>query len=115
MGGQVFRRVGCLWPVAGLAAGLTAALALLLLSSATRTSRVLGLPATPMLVRVAAPTQTATPAPTIAPPTANPTTDAGSSGGTILVGDLVEVFGTDGDGVRLRADLSLDGAIQGLA
>jgi hypothetical protein len=103
-----------LWPAAGLAAGLTAVVALVILAATTRTSRILRQPLMPELVRVAAPSQTSTPPPTAPAPTAAPTTAGSTSAGTILVGDLVEVFGTDGDGVRLRENPSLDGAINGL-
>ncbi len=82
--------------------------------SATRTAQVLRHPAPPALVRVPAPTPTSTAEPTVPQPTTAPTIEGDGSGQTFLVGDLVEVFGTGGDGVRLRGEPGLQAAIQGL-
>ena len=111
---DLVKRLGWVWPSVGVAAGLAGLAAVLLLGSATRAARVVRYPATPELVRVAAPTPTPTPLPTLAVATAAPTSGDGASGGTIVVGDLVEVNGTGGDGVRLRADPDLQAAIHGL-
>lgn len=111
---DLVKRVGCTWPALGLAAGFAGVAALVILSAVTRSARVVQHPATPVLVRVAAPTPTPTPLPTLPAPTAPPRTGAGTSGGTFLVGDLVEVYGTGGDGVRLRGEPGLQGAIKGL-
>jgi len=108
------KRLGCIWPVIGLAAGVAGVVALLILGAVTRSSQVLRHPATPALVRVAAPTSTPTGQPTAPQPTPVPTTAGDGSGGTYLAGDLVEVYGTGGDGVRLRAEPGLEAAIHGL-
>ena len=111
---SLVRRLGCIWPTVGLAAGSAGVVALLILGAATRAARVSQNPVTPTLVRVAAPLATPTPLPTLPAPTPAPTTGVGAPGRTFQVGDLVEVFGTDGEGVRLRADPGLEGAINGL-
>jgi hypothetical protein len=68
----------------------------------------LGAAPTPVLTVIFAPTETAVPLPTAAPESATPTATAPpASGQGIQVGDLVEVFGTGGDGLRLRADPDL--------
>ncbi len=109
------RRLGCIWPAAGLAVGVAALLALAVLGTVTRNTRVLRHPATPALVRVAAPTATSTAVPTLPQPTPAPTAVSDGSGGeTFRFGDLVEVYGTGGDGVRLRAEPGLQAAINGL-
>ncbi len=105
------KRLGCIWPAAGLAAGVAAVVALLFVGAVTRSTQVLRHPATPALVRVAAPTATSTAEPTIPQPTLVPTTVSDGSGGTFLVGDLVEVYGTGGEGVRLRAEPGLQAAM----
>jgi len=110
---QPLRDVGCLWPVVGAAAGLTSAVLLIMISAAVRGARVQQLAATPALVRVPAPTATATLEPTSVPPTPTVTDPAGG-GEEFRVGDLAEVFGTQGDGVRLRSAPSLDGTVVGL-
>jgi hypothetical protein len=109
-----FRRdVGCLWPACGAAAGLVAIIGLLGLGAATRGARAAQQIATPAVVRIPRPSPTVTPPPT-ASPTETTTAAPVEAGGPISVGDLIEVFGTSGDGVRLRSAPNLDGAILGL-
>ena len=108
------KRIGCIWPAVGFAAGVAGVVAFLALGTATRAAQVLRHPAPPALVRVAAPTATLTAEPTLAQPTTAPTTVDDGSGKTFVVGDLVEVYGTGGDGVRLRAEPGLQAAIRGL-
>ncbi len=98
----------------GLAIGAAGVVILLILGTATRATQILRHPAPPALVRVPAPTATSTAEPTIPQPTTEPTAVGDGSGEAFLIGDLVEVYGTDGDGVRLRADPGLQGAIRGL-
>lgn len=106
-------RIGCLWPVVGLAFGLTAAVALIGVGGFALRPRLATGAASPIVVRLPAPTGTPTASPTPAPaPTETPSTDR--SEGTFRVGDLVEVFGTGGDGVRLRGNPSLEGTVNGL-
>ncbi len=74
---------------------------------------------TPVLTVVLAPTDTpvpptALPSPTPLPPTATAVPPPISAGG-FRQGDLVEISGTSGDGLRLRSDPSLAGSIIGLA
>lgn len=74
---------------------------------------------TPVLTVVPAPTDTpvpptAKPSPSPLPPTATSVPPPISAGG-FTQGDLVEVSGTSGDGLRLRSEPSLAGSINGLA
>ena len=105
--------VGCLWPALGVAAGALAVVALLGLGAATRAAGVVQQIAAPAILRVPRPSPTSTPAPTQPP---EPTATAIPSGppGSIGPGDLVEVFGTSGGGVRLRSSASLEGLVNGL-
>ena len=107
------RNVGCLWPVLGVAAGIILLLALLGLGAALRAARVAQQVATPAVIRIPRPSPTPTPQPTVVP-TATATAEAAGATGPIGLGDLIEVFGTSGDGVRLRSAPNLEGAIAGL-
>lgn len=74
---------------------------------------------TPEVIIVPAPTETPvppTPIPTSTPPppTSTPVPPPAEEGG-FAVGDLVEVNGTSGDGLRMRSDPGLNGSISGLA
>lgn len=108
------RDVGCLWPALGVAAGLAAGVVFIGLGAATRSARVALVAATPAVIRVAAPTGTPTPLPTVPLPTPTVPLPSAGPGGPFLIGDLVEVFGTGGDGVRLRSAPSLGAAGVGL-
>jgi hypothetical protein len=107
-------RIGCLWPGVGAALGVGGVILLAGIGALARPGRLVLQPATPAVSRIPAPTATATPlapTPTAAAPTAVPT--GGDAG--VSIGDLVEVFGTEGDGVRLRSAPSLEGVILGIA
>ena len=74
-------------------------------------------PATAVLKVIAVPTSTPvpdtpTPQPDITP---SPTIPPNPEGGVIEVGVYVQITGTGGDGLRLRADPSLDGKVRFLA
>jgi hypothetical protein len=107
------RRIGCLWPLVGALIGLVAAIVVLGLGPVLRSGWGDQGPTSPLLVRLPAPTTTGTPAATA---TLQPTetAPAAEQGGPFQVGDLIEVFGTGGDGVRLRASPSLESQIKGL-
>jgi hypothetical protein len=111
-------RSGCAWLVGGGVLG-TLILGVFLIGIPW----VLGPPEqtfpTPVLTVVPAPTETPPPPtepPTLTPipPTATPVPPPISAGG-FSQGDLVEVSGTSGDGLRLRSDPSLAGSINALA
>lgn len=105
--------IGCLWPAIGTAAGFMAVLLVLGLGAATRAAGAAQQAAPPALIRIPRPTATASPAPTaLAPDT--PTPEVPGPTGVIQVGDLIEVFGTSGNGVRLRSAPTLDGTVNGL-
>jgi hypothetical protein len=110
---RVTRDVGCLWPLIGAAAGAVALTLLLGLGAATRAARVAQQNAAPAIVRIPRPSPTPSPGPT-AVPSETPTPEVPGTAGVILLGDLIEVFGTSGDGVRLRSDPTLDGTVVGL-
>lgn len=106
-------RIGCLWPLIGLGFGLAAGVVLLGVGGVLRGPRLAGLPVAPIVVRLPAPTAAPTPtAPAILPPTDTP--PPARSDGTFLAGDLVEVHGTEGDGVRLRSEPNLQAVILAL-
>ena len=103
------------WIAGGVAFGGLALLALVLGTGASRPAPAEGMPLAPWVTLIVAPTTTPTvpaapsttaeptPAP---PPTLDPDTDIG-----FTVGDLVEVYGTEGDGLRLRASPSLEATV----
>lgn len=109
---RVFGRAGCLWIGGATAVGVLAwggvALAGLLLRPAAL-PQVLP---TPVLTVIYAPTETSTPAPTTIALEATATATLPlSSGEGIQLGALVEVVGTGGDGLRLRAQPALNSQI----
>jgi hypothetical protein len=107
------KEVGCLWPLVGAATGIVALVLLLGLGAATRAARVAQQVAAPAVIRIPRPSPTPSPAPTSVP-SETPTAENPGPAGAILLGDLIEVFGTSGDGVRLRSDPTLDGTVVGL-
>ena len=109
---RVGKEVGCLWPALGLAVGGSAVVIVLGLGAGLRSVQAPAEPAAPLVTRISRPTSTATPEPTAVQPTVTPEPIAAP--GTIKAGDLVEVFGTNGDGVRLRSSPSLQGDVNGL-
>lgn len=106
-----------LWVVFGVMAGLVAALALMCVGPVliAGSSRV---PATPVATVLLSPTRTpiqATegPIPMFSPPTSSPSpTHPAPPAGDIRVGDMVEVYGTGGDGLRLRLDPSREAPVR---
>lgn len=107
-------RAGCLWLLGG------ALLGLLVLAAALTIVPWLAAPAevpapSPRLTVIPFPSETATPTATLtALPTAEPTatsTPPPAAGG-LSVGDLVEIRGTEGDGLRLREGAGLDAAVR---
>jgi hypothetical protein len=116
--GWAGRRAGCIWLIGGGLVG-TAILGLLvfglpLLASSAGASQV-----EPVMTVVVAPSETPTPtvpppSPTPVPPTATPTPPPAPPGG-FTIGELVEITGTGGDGLRLRSEPSLAGTTNDLA
>lgn len=107
-----------LWAVLGVLLGAIALLVLIALGYFTRQARTAMAPATPMLVLITAPTASITippPTETVEPsdtPVPSPPPEAD---GSLSPGSLVEVYGTEGDGLRLRANTGLDSKIVFLA
>jgi len=111
--GRLRRDIGCLWPTLGAAAGATAVLLLIGVGAATRAAQVAQQAASPAVVRIPRPSATPSPEPT-AVPTETATPQVLGPVGAIVLGDLIEVFGTSGDGVRLRSAATLAGTVNGL-
>ena len=108
----VFGSSGCLWLGSAAAVGVVAWIALAALGLVVRPAAFPEIPPTPILTIIFAPTATPTPPPTAIPSQASATpTFPPASGGTVRVGELVEVFGTSGDGLRLRAQADLQSQI----
>lgn len=105
--------IGCLWPIVGIAVGIVAVVGVLGVGAVTRAAQAGSQSLEPAVIRIPLPSATPSPPPTAAP-TATATQEAFGPVGAIVVGDLVEVFGTSGDGVRLRSSPDLDGTINGL-
>ena len=105
--------VGCLWPIIGAAAGAAALVLLLGLGAATRAARVAQQDAAPAVIRIPRPSPTPSLAPTVVP-SETPTAENPGPAGPVSIGDLIEVFGTSGDGVRLRSEPTLEGTVVGL-
>ncbi|HET7012077.1 MAG TPA: hypothetical protein VFI11_14980 [Anaerolineales bacterium] len=106
------RSVGCVWIGAGLAVGATAWVALAVLGLILRPSAVPAGNSTPILTIIPAPSPTPSPTPAVPSDLATPTVTApAGSGEGISVGELVEVFGTSGDGLRLRSEPDLQSQI----
>ncbi|MCK4740849.1 MAG: hypothetical protein KAS80_01050 [Anaerolineales bacterium] len=107
-----------LWAVLGILLGAIALLVLVALGYFTRQARAVVSPATPILVLITAPTASITippPTETVEPadtptPTLSPEAD-----GSLSQGRLVEVYGTEGDSLRLRDNTGLDSKIVFLA
>jgi hypothetical protein len=102
------------WAAAGAFAGVVVLALLLLLTGLARRGAE-GF-AEPVVTVLSRPTATAV---IVVPPSPTPTATVEaalpSDPGRIAVGSIIEVFGTEGDGLRLRASPGTGGAIQVLA
>ncbi len=112
------QRPGCLWASAGAVGGLIVLAAVLALTAISRGAAAPSLPAQPVVTLLPRPTATLaataqpTPMPTETPP---PAAAEDGNGGEVSVGAIVAVYGTEGDGLRLRADPTTNGTIRMLA
>jgi len=112
------QRPGCLWASAGAVGGLIVLAAVLALTAISRGAAAPSLSAPPVVTLLPRPTATVaataqpTPMPTDTPP---PDAPDDGNGGRVAVGSIVAVYGTEGDGLRLRADPSTTGTIRMLA
>jgi len=106
---------GCTWAAAGAVAGLLVLAAVLVVTGFSRRASQQMQAAAPAMTVVPrpSPTEMVPPSPT-ALPTETPQPAAAQDPGTgrIGVGLFVEVYGTEGDGLRLRASPGTSGAIQ---
>ncbi|MFA9401577.1 MAG: ABC transporter permease [Anaerolineales bacterium] len=107
-----------LWAGLGIVLGTITLFALIVLGYFTRQAQVQVPPATPILILINAPTAsiTITPPTETAEPvkTSTPTLSPETSG-SLSLGRLVEVYGTEGDGLRMRDNVGLDSKIAFLA
>jgi len=103
-----------LWAGLGVLLGAITLFALIVLGYFTRQAQVSIPPATPILILIYAPTAsiTITPPTETAEPlnTSTPTLSPEASG-SLTLGSLVEVYGTEGDGLRMRDNVGLDSKI----
>jgi hypothetical protein len=104
-----------IWPIAGGIIGLGAFLLILALGYFTRISSYARQPVTPVLTIIPGPS--ATPLPTnrevesTQPITTTSPSSPPSPEASVALGQFVEVFGTGGDGLRLRTHPNLSGDI----
>lgn len=109
------RRSGWMWALAGSVAGVLLLAVLLIVTAAMRGAGERP-PAAPVVTVVPRPSATvavvAPPSPT---PTETPMPQVAADPSSISIGGLVEVVGTEGDGLRLRQDPSTNGTILALA
>ncbi len=109
---DVFGGAGCLWIGGATAVGVLAWGGLALAGLWLRPAALPQILPTPVLTVIYAPSETPAPPPTAAAPVTTPTvTLPPSSGEGIQLGDLVEVVGTGGDGLRLRSEPDLQSQI----
>ncbi len=109
---------GCAWAAAGAVAGLLVLAAVLAVTGFSRRASGRMEAAAPVMTVVPkpSPTEIVPPSPTALPTeTPQPAAAQDPGAGRIGVGLIVEVYGTEGDGLRLRADPGTAGAIQLLA
>jgi len=88
--------------------------ALIVLGYFTRQAQVSLPPATPILILINAPTTSITmtpPTETVEPENTSAPILSPEASGSLLLGRLVEVFGTEGDGLRMRNNIGLDSKI----
>lgn len=98
---------GCLWAAGGVGFGMLATVVSLLSGGLVRAARMSSIVPPPAVTVIAVPTATPTEVPSTATPTLSPTstvqaTQEPGEARAISVGMLVEVYGTEGEGVRIR-------------
>jgi len=111
-------RSNWLWAGLGASLGALALIVIVMLGYFTRQANTVVSPATPIFVYITAPTVTATSPPlteTVEPSYTPTPTLPPEAEGSLWQGRLVEVFGTGGDGLRLRENTGLDSKIVSLA
>lgn len=107
-----------LWAGLGVLLGTIALLVLIMIGYFTRQAHETTSPATPILVLITAPTVSITipqPTETIEPLYTPTPALPPEAEGSLSQGRLVEVYGTGGDGLRLRDNTGLDSKIVSLA
>lgn len=112
-----WKRKGCLWALAGTMVGFAAFMILTLAGFFTRAANLTQTQEDPVLVVFERPTSTPTAraSETTTPKTeqvSSPTPPLPSAPGQFSIGALVQVFGTGGDGLRLRSQPGLDAEIE---
>jgi len=109
---------GVLWAAAGAAAGLLILVAVLAITGIARSASRGSQTSAPVVTLLPRPSPTELPSPSpTTPPTETPQPAAAppASSGSVDVGAMVEVYGTEGDGLRLRASAGTVGTIRTLA
>ena len=108
-----------LWAGLGVLLGMITLSVLIVLGYFTRQGQVPIPPATPILILINAPTVSITsmpPTETAEPSnTPTPTLSPEAASGSLFLGSLVEVYGTEGDGLRMRDNVGLESKIEFLA
>lgn len=107
-----------LWAGLGIVLGTITLFALIVLGYFTRQAQVPVPPATPILILINAPTASITitpPTETAEPVKTSTPTRSPETSGSLSLGRLVEVYGTEGDGLRMRDNVGLDSKIAFLA
>ena len=103
-----------LWAGLGVLLGAITLFALIVLGYFTRQAQVSIPPATPILILIYAPTVSITitpPTETAEPSNTSTPTLSPEASGSLTLGSLVEVYGTEGDGLRMRDNVGLDSKI----
>ena len=103
-----------LWAGLGVLLGAITLFALIVLGYFTRQAQVSIPPATPILILIYAPTASITitpPTETAEPSNTSTPTRSPEASGLLTLGRLVEVHGTEGDGLRMRDNVGLDSKI----
>jgi len=103
-----------LWAGLGVLLGVITLFALIVLGYFTRQAQVATPPATPILILINAPTASITitpPTETAEPSNTSTPTPSPEASGSLSLGRLVEVYGTEGDGLRMRDNVGLDSKI----
>ena len=103
-----------LWAGLGVLLGAITLFALIVVGYFTRQAQVSIPPATPILILIYAPTVSITitpPTETAEPSNTSTPTLSPEASGSLTLGRLVEVYGTEGDGLRMRDNVGLDSKI----